>query len=238
MVMLFQTNVPHSVYNGCEETSDSGIVAGILNFNTMDGNVYRVVSNYNDREGANTSVFSDFLPTLKDYADSGSSSLKGLKGTFCDAWRSLDGDSIFNSAQDEIWINDYRDPGEKVAVGAGLSFTLSMIVLTDTAIYIGSPNDSNKLQKLVDATNDKVVDYSGYDDIESGKMMTVGDSGVEVDEIKWLRVFLDLREKKYKGQAKMNLKTYRELIKQRQWQPDFPVTAYNWNNKPVTICEW
>ncbi|KAJ1777963.1 hypothetical protein LPJ67_006148, partial [Coemansia sp. RSA 1938] len=78
LVSLFQTGSTAQNFANCGKDDDgSGYASGIINFTTRNGDALKVIKEFMDTSSYN-GEFDDYIDTLEEYADSGSSSTKNL----------------------------------------------------------------------------------------------------------------------------------------------------------------
>ncbi|KAJ2848200.1 hypothetical protein IWW36_003442 [Coemansia brasiliensis] len=176
-------------YDYCENIKDGrGFTAGIAGFCTGTGDAWEVIQAYHKLTGGKDD-FSPMDSVLQKYAADSSSSTSGL-GDYCSIWAKLGKSDIkFQQAQDSIRDNLYYNPSQKEADKLGLKFDISRGEIYDTGIQHGTDTDPDGLPSLINDTNQKFTsDETG----SSGSTLTI--NGHKVDEIVWLKKFIEVRD--------------------------------------------
>ncbi|KAJ2856077.1 hypothetical protein J3B02_001812 [Coemansia erecta] len=229
-------------YDYCENLHDGrGYTAGIVGFCTGTADAWEVVKQYHKLTG-NSDAFSPLDKRLEQLAESGSDSTSGISN-YCKTWGNLaKTDSRFRQAQDIIRDETYTDPSQKYADKLGLKFSISQAQLYDTGVQHGTGNDADGLGGLIKRTNNKFKsDASG----NSGSTLNI--NGHKVDEIVWLKKFLDVRtddlkhprEEENRGgnywaQTVYRVKSYQYAIDKKQYTWDGSVQVLDNDGKPTT----
>ncbi|KAJ2445271.1 hypothetical protein IWW46_001574 [Coemansia sp. RSA 2440] len=221
LVSLFQTGSTAQNFANCGKDDDgSGYASGIINFTTRNGDALKVIKEFMDTSSYN-GEFDDYIDTLEEYADSGSSSTKNLDG-YCDAWKAAANNTEFWSAQGSVVYNEYNLPSQEYVAKIGIKFSVTQAVLYDTAIVDGLGSGKSTLGGMFKATNNVFdSDVTG----SSGNSVTVNDE-YQVDEYVWLQKFLDIREKNSSAGRK-NIEAYRSIVTRND---------LNWSNS-VTVTD-
>ncbi|KAJ2160758.1 hypothetical protein GGF46_002004 [Coemansia sp. RSA 552] len=115
-----------------------------------------------------------------------------------------------------------------------LGLALSKALFYDTAIFRGSVGGKNSLPGIISATKSRVKKSNKYDDLSSGRMVDIG-GGKEVDELKWVSVFLDVRESLGSSYDKASIRSFRHLIENDQLEMESGIEVYDWSDKLTKI---
>ncbi|KAJ2848201.1 hypothetical protein IWW36_003443 [Coemansia brasiliensis] len=176
-------------YDYCENIEDGrGFTAGIAGFCTGTGDAWEVIQAYHKLTGGKDD-FSPMDSVLQKYAEEESDSTSGLED-YCSVWEKLGkSDKKFQQAQDSIRDNLYYNPSQKEADKLGLKFDISRGEMYDTGIQHGTSDDADGLSSLIKYTNEKFTsDQTG----DSGSTLSI--NGKKVDEIEWLKKFIEVRD--------------------------------------------
>lgn len=177
LVSIFENGIPEIQYGYIENLKDGrGYTAGKIGFISANDEIYRVVDLYTKYKGVNNLRI--YLNRLKELADQGSSSIKGLEG-FEQAWRLNADDPAFRLAQDELADEIYYEPALAYAKQLGITYPLSIGFVYDTIIQHGDGDDPDGLSALIDRTNS----------------MAGGSPAKGVSEERWLAIFIQERKK-------------------------------------------
>ncbi|KAJ2880301.1 hypothetical protein FB639_002867 [Coemansia asiatica] len=181
--------------------------------------------------------------TLEKLANDGSDSTSGI-GNYCSLWKKLGkSDANFQKAQDNIRDQLYFDPSQKYAATLGLKLSITQGQLYDTGIQHGTGTDADGLGALIDDTNKSFTsDQAG----DSGSTLTI--NGHQVDEIVWLKKFLDVRtadlknpkEKDNQGgnywaQTTYRIESYQYILDQKEYKWGGSVKILDNDGKPTTV---
>ncbi|KAJ2817642.1 hypothetical protein IWW50_006100, partial [Coemansia erecta] len=173
-------------YDYCENIKDGrGFTSGIAGFCTGTGDAWEFIQEYHKLTGGNDD-FSPMDKVLAKYAESGSDSTSGLEN-YCKVWEKLGKTDLkFQQAQDMVRDKMYFNPSQKLADELGLKFDVTRGELYDTGIQHGM-GGADGLEALIKDTSDSFTsDATG----DSGSTLKV--NGYNVDEIVWLRKFIDV----------------------------------------------
>ncbi|KAJ2309691.1 hypothetical protein IWW54_003597, partial [Coemansia sp. RSA 2705] len=113
----------------------SGIVAGLANFSTKNGDLLQVVEQFTQTSGY-LGEFDGVLATLKQVASSATGTVAGLDG-LCDAWTKASDNKDFYSSQLKVSELLYKLPVTKLIAELGAKNQLTQAVLFDTALLQG-----------------------------------------------------------------------------------------------------
>ncbi|KAJ1894880.1 hypothetical protein LPJ66_004922 [Kickxella alabastrina] len=233
---IYENGDTKTYFHYCEDLGDGrGYTAGIAGFCTGTGDAWEVIQAYHKLTGGKD----DFTPmdaTLAKYAKSGSDSTKGLE-KYCSVFEKLGkSDTRFQQVQINSRDKMYLKPAQDAAAKLGLKFHISEGQLFDTSIQHGPYDDKDGLLTLIKETNNSFKANALGD---SGSTLNI--NGKNVDEIIWLKKFLDIREEhlkhpknpdnqggNYWAQTVYRVKSYRYAIDQKQ---------YNWGNTAVKILD-
>ncbi|KAJ1726246.1 hypothetical protein LPJ61_005322, partial [Coemansia biformis] len=230
-------------YDYCENLKDGrGYTAGIAGFCTGTADAWEVIQRYHKMTGGND-AFSPMDKVLAQYAENGSDSTSGL-GNYCNVWGRLGkSDANFRRAQDSVRDEMYFDPSQKYADKLGLKLDVSRAQLYDTAIQHGTGNDMDSLNALIRYTNQQLPASAP---LNSGSTLTI--NGLKVDEIAWLRKFIEIRtadlkhprERENQGgnywaQTTYRTKSYSYIIDQGQFMFGRSVRILDNDGKPMSV---
>ncbi|KAJ2553454.1 hypothetical protein EV175_002931 [Coemansia sp. RSA 1933] len=185
---IYENGDTESHYDYCEDVSDGrGFTAGIAGFCTGTGDAWMVIEEYKNKTGS----FGDFEPMAADlekYAKDGSGSTAGLDD-YCRVWESLgNSDTNFQIAQDDIRDQQNYDPAEEASNKLGLKLDISQVQIYDTGIQHGAGNDPDGLLSIIKETSESFTNDQPGD---SGSTLSI--NGHQVDEIVWLKRFIEVR---------------------------------------------
>ncbi|KAJ2453939.1 hypothetical protein EV183_001895 [Coemansia sp. RSA 2336] len=229
LVYFFQTGEASLPYMPChKDNSGNGYSSGIVNFSTRNGDALQVIKQYKE-SFIYAGEFDKYLDTLQKYADNYDGSTEGLEG-YCDVWETASVDPPFWQAQRDIEDKMYGKPASDQAKKLGIQLPVVKAAIHDTAIARGPKGGSTTLEGIISATNKK---FSKDTDGPSGETISI--SGYKVDEIAWLEEFLAVREAIGSSNDKTSIKTFRYLIKEKEFYFTGNIKAYDWNNKLTTI---
>ncbi|KAJ2713096.1 hypothetical protein H4R19_002423 [Coemansia spiralis] len=230
-------------YDYCENLKDGrGYTAGIAGFCTGTGDAWQVVQRYHKMTGGND-AFSPMDKVLAQYAESGSDSTAGLSD-YCPVWGQLGkNDAQFRKAQDGLRDDTYFNPSQVYADRLGLKFDVSRAQLYDAAIQHGTGNDGDSLGALIKYTNQRLPTGAPQ---TSGSTLTI--NGQKVDEIAWLKQFLQIREAdlknprepdnrggNYWAQTTYRTKSYAYIISQGEFRFAGSVKILDNDGKPMVV---
>ncbi|KAJ1868985.1 hypothetical protein LPJ55_005664 [Coemansia sp. RSA 990] len=176
-------------YDYCEDIKDGrGFTAGIAGFCTGTGDAWEVIQAYHKLTGGEDD-FSPMDNVLKKYAEEESESTSGLED-YCKVWEKLGkSDKKFQQAQESIRDKFYYTPSQEEADKLGLKFDITRGEMYDTGIQHGTSSDADGLPALIKYTNEKFTsDTTG----DSGSTLNI--NGKKVDEIEWLKKFIEVRD--------------------------------------------
>ncbi|MEU7813426.1 chitosanase [Pseudonocardia sp. NPDC049154] len=175
MVSVFENGTPEVQYAYVEDLDDGrGYTAGRAGFCTSCGDLLTVVKGYTARVPDNP--LAGYVPALTDLAAAYDDSTRKLDG-FADAWRTAADDPVFRQVQDQVTEALYVAPARTLADANGIRSALGLAILVDTAVEHGTQNGPDGLPALVQQTDTDVG----------------GSPADGIDEIEWLRDFLDIR---------------------------------------------
>ncbi|KAJ2161750.1 hypothetical protein GGF46_001254 [Coemansia sp. RSA 552] len=211
----------------CEkDSSGEGYAAGLAWFTTTGSDVYEIAKEYKNNSD-NTGELDEYIDVLAKYAEEESGSTEGLDG-FCDAWKKAADNGAFWDAQLKIENKVYWFPSTDLMDQVGLNLGLSQTVIFDSSIIFGFGEDG--VNGLIDATNKKFKkNVSG----SSGSTLTVGK--FKVDEIKWLKAFLDAREDLGNSDDEHSIENFRYIIKQGNYDLEEGTKMKDLEGKTVTL---
>ncbi|KAJ1862586.1 hypothetical protein LPJ73_000722, partial [Coemansia sp. RSA 2703] len=219
-----------------------GFTAGIVGYCTGTGDAWDVIQEYHKLTGGNDE-FSPLDSRLKKLADSGSDSTSGI-GNYCKIWEKLGkSDARFRQAQDIIRDNTYIQPANKYSNDLGLRLSISQGQMYDTGVQHGTGHDADGLGSLIKRTNSKFNSDAAGD---SGSTLNI--NGHQVDEIVWLKKFLDVRTDdlkhpresdnqggNYWASTVYRVKSYRYAIDQKEYNWNGSVRILDNDGKPTTV---
>ncbi|KAJ2657366.1 hypothetical protein IWW48_004548 [Coemansia sp. RSA 1200] len=232
-------------YSYCEMLPDGrGFTAGIAGFCTGTGDAWMVIEEYK-RIAGSYGDFQSMTTTLKKYADDGDESSDGIEN-YCSVWKDLGkSDKNFQQAQDNIRDQLYYDPAEQASNKLGLQLDVTQGQLFDTAIEHGAGDDADGMQALIGYTNESFdSDQPG----DSGSILNI--NGHKVDEIVWLKKFIEIRtddlkhpkEKDNQGgdywaQTIYRTESYSFIIDQKEYMWTISVKILDTDRKEMAILE-
>ncbi|KAJ1645741.1 hypothetical protein J3B02_001813 [Coemansia erecta] len=230
-------------YDYCENLHDGrGYTAGIVGFCTGMEDAWQVIQEYHRSTGGND-AFSPFDSQLKKLADTGSDSTNKIKG-YCKVWKTLGKtDTRFRQAQELIRDRKHVDPSQKYADQLGLKFSISQAQLYDTAVEHGDGSGPDDLRGLIKRTNQE---FKANVPGDSGSILDI--NGHRVDEIVWLKRFLDVRTDdlehprqeenqggNYWASTVYRVKSYRYAVDRKEYEWSGSVTILDNDGKPTTV---
>ncbi|KAJ2391920.1 hypothetical protein H4S02_001060 [Coemansia sp. RSA 2611] len=229
IIGLYQSGFVASYPARCEkDDSGGGLASGYINFTTGNGDALEVIQEY--QKTANyTGGFDKYIGTLKKLAATHSSSTAGLDG-YCDLWTKSCKDPNFFATQIAVANSRYQAPSLKYVKKLGIQYAVSRSVLYDTAIVNGPKDTSDNIGGLVRATNAKFTKNTPGN---SGSTLSI--NGVKVDEIAWLKKFLQIRLSKNGAGDKANVNGYLYIIKHGNYDWDSPVKVPGPDGKIYTV---
>ncbi|KAI7834422.1 lysozyme-like domain-containing protein [Kickxella alabastrina] len=229
---VFQFGDIKSPYGNCElDTNGSGYSSGVANFNTAAGDTWQVIQAYHNLTGGNDE-FSKYNTVLGERAKNRDGSIAGLEG-FCDAWKALALNTKFISAQGTVYDNLYFTPSQTQAKTLGLKLSVSLAAFYDTAVSRGSSDSAGSLGGIIKEAKKKVTSNKTGDSKSNLKI-----NGYTIDEIEWLKMFLDVRAKYDSIGKNVNIKSYKYIIEQKQYTWVDKIDVLNNKGKPGDVtCE-
>ncbi|KAJ1931584.1 hypothetical protein GGF37_007345, partial [Kickxella alabastrina] len=184
---LFQLDSIQFDYGHCEkDDTGNGYSAGIANFCTGIGDLWEVIKIYHIATNGDDE-FTIFDETLQKYANELNGTTAGLKD-FCKVWNKAAAVQEFMDAQDEILDSLYFKPSQEYSDKLGLNLSISQAQLYDTSISHGASNNSHSLGGMIELTNSRIGR-----DIGGNSTSTLQIGEFMVDEIEWLKEFLNVR---------------------------------------------
>ncbi|KAJ2551431.1 hypothetical protein EV175_003694 [Coemansia sp. RSA 1933] len=175
-------------YDYCENLDDGrGFTAGIAGFCSGTGDGWDVIQEYKKLTGS-YGKFESMATYLEKYASDSSDSTTGITN-YCKVWESLGkSDKQFQQAQDNIRDQLYFNPAQQAATELGAKFDVTKGQIFDTGIEHGTGDDADGMLTLIKNTNSAFTsDQTG----DSGSTLAV--NGHKVDEIVWLKKFIEIR---------------------------------------------
>ncbi|KAJ1862585.1 hypothetical protein LPJ73_000721 [Coemansia sp. RSA 2703] len=230
-------------YDYCENLGDGrGFTAGIAGFCSGTGDGWDVIQEYHRLTGGNDD-FSSMDSNLQKYADSSSDSTSGIEN-YCKVWENLGkNDANFRKAQDTIRDKLYVAPAADYANQLGLKFSITQGQLYDTGIEHGTGTDADGLGSLIKNTNAKFTADDTTDN--SGSTLTI--NGHQVDEITWLKKFLEVRTEdlknpkekdnqggNYWAQTTYRIESYQYALEQKEYTWTSTVKLLDNDGNPTT----
>ncbi|KAJ1989134.1 hypothetical protein GGI25_004983 [Coemansia spiralis] len=216
---VFQIGQIHFEYGNCaKDNTGNGYAAGIANFCTRTGDAWQVIQAYHNLTGGNDE-FTQFDSILKQYAETNSGSTSGLDG-YCNAWQKASASQKFWSAQGAIFDKLYFTPSQGFADSLGLQLSVSQGQMYDAAISHGTSNNSRSLGGMIQTTNSKFAN-----DTLGGSNSTLSIGGYQVDEIEWLKEFINVRKAIGSKNNLASINSYNYIINQTEyvWVHDIKV---------------
>ncbi|KAJ2761680.1 hypothetical protein H4S06_001077 [Coemansia sp. BCRC 34490] len=230
-------------YDYCENLDDGrGFTAGIAGFCSGTGDGWMVIEEYKRLTGS-YGDFESMASALEKDATDGSDSTSGIEN-YCSVWEKLGkSDKNFQQAQDNIRDQLYYDPAEQASNTLGARLDVTQGQLFDTAIEHGAGDDADGMQALITNTNESFdSDQSG----DSGNTLNV--NGHNVDEIVWLKKFIEVRtadlknpkEKDNQGgnywaQTTYRTESYSYIIDQKEYMWTGSVKLLDNDGKQTTV---
>ncbi|KAJ2083763.1 hypothetical protein H4R24_000534 [Coemansia sp. RSA 988] len=228
---VFQFGQIEFTYDSCvQDSSIGGYRAGIANFNTVDGSGWNVIKAYhkmtNDED--EFSKYDDAFQNNGKHSDT--DSFDAFNG-FCDIWKKAAQDTRFQWAQESVLKKIYFEKSQSEADDLGLALSISQAQLYDVAISHGTNSKSSSLGGMIKATNKNITaDILG----SSGSILNI--NSYEVNEIEWLKLFLQVRSAYDSAPgAKASIASYRYMIANMmsEYSNDDKKdrNIFNWSNK-------
>ncbi|KAJ2847987.1 hypothetical protein IWW36_003560 [Coemansia brasiliensis] len=217
IVNLFQSGAPGSHTARCaKDNGEGGYASGFINFATAYGDAYKVVKDFIKTENY-SGEFDKYLDVLEDYAKTGNGSTEGLDG-YCEAWEKSSFNGDFYQSQVNVAWTEYNIPSQKYANELNAQFGITRAVLYDTAIVNGPGDSEGSLGGLVQSTNEQ---FSKNKSGDSESSLSV--NSYKVDEIVWLKKFLETRLKKNGSSDKDTVDAYLYIIDKQNYDLKPPV---------------
>ncbi|KAJ2760887.1 hypothetical protein IWQ56_005382 [Coemansia nantahalensis] len=230
-------------YDYCEDLKDGrGYTAGIAGFCTGTADAWEVIQEYHRMTGGKDD-FSPMDGTLSKLAKSGGASVAGLSD-YCEVWEKLGkSDTKFQKAQDAIRDQMYLYPSQKAADKLGLKLDISRAQMYDTGIQHGTGDDRDGLLALIAQTS-----KSFTADAPGKSPSTLNINGKKVDEIVWLKKFIQVREAdlknpkekdnqggNYWAQTTYRTKSFSYMIDQGEFKWSKTVKLLDNDGNPTTV---
>ncbi|KAJ2312263.1 hypothetical protein H4R23_001884 [Coemansia sp. Cherry 401B] len=219
LVNLQLSGVKGSVGTKCfKDIGGRGYVAGFINFSTNRRDALWVVDQF--RQTANyAGEFDVYYNTLEANAWAKSGSTQNLDG-FCDAWKKANTNPEFFGIQTNVMRQLYDQPAYTFFKQLGGKYAVTRSVLFNTAITNGFDGGPNTLASLIVTTNQNFTKKTTG---SSGNSLSV--NGYQVDEIVWLKKFLDVRLNANGYADQSNINSYRYIINNGayDWKPSVKV---------------
>ncbi|KAJ2237125.1 hypothetical protein IWW45_001243 [Coemansia sp. RSA 485] len=219
-----------------------GITAGIAGFCTGTGDAWEMIKIYHQLSGG-TDDFSPMDSILEKYANSNSDSQAGLED-YCKVFADLGkNDAKFRQAQDKIRDETYLAPSQKLADQVGLKLSISQGQMYDTGLMHGPGDDPDGLASIIKETSESFTSNQTGD---SGSTLTI--NGNQVDEIVWLKKFLEVRSDhltnprdpenqggNYWAQTLYRIESYQNAIDQKEYKWTSSVKLLDNDGGPITV---
>lgn len=153
----------------------AGYTGGIIGFTTMTGDMAAVVKEYCGRKGRGSEL-KKYISALELVV--GTDSKNGLGKGFVKAWKKAGKDPAMRKIQNAFRDREFKDPAFKAAERDGLG-TLGKYIYYDTSVQHGPYGEGSSMESIRALAKKKAKLPS-----EGGR------------EKKYLRAYLDIREKK------------------------------------------
>ncbi|KAJ2378514.1 hypothetical protein IW150_000749 [Coemansia sp. RSA 2607] len=227
---LFQLDSIQFDYANCgADDTGNGYAAGIINFCTGTGDAWQVIEAYHKITGGNDE-FTSLDKTLAAYAADGNGSTSGLEG-FCNLWAKASKKQEFMDAQNQVLEALYFNPSQEYADSNSLKLSVTQAQLYDTAISHGASNSSNGLGGMISLTNSR---FSR--DIPGNSTSTLQIGGYNIDEIEWLKEFLNVRAGySVEGDATNSIRAYALILQLQEYSWNDQITVLDNDDKQVVI---
>lgn len=175
LVSIFENSTLEIQYGFIKDIGDgNGFTAGRAGFTSRTGDMLEVVQEY-DRLQPGSSL-SRYIEPLKSVLNTPSTQpIAGLQFDWAEAARR---DPAFRKAQDIVNERLYREPANALAQKLGLRLPLSRAAIYEAGIQHGYGENYDSITQIVARTNQAVG----------------GTPRDGVDEVTWLRKFIDMRE--------------------------------------------
>ncbi|KAJ2803891.1 hypothetical protein H4R20_002712 [Coemansia guatemalensis] len=225
---VFQFGQIEFTYNSCvQDSSIGGYRAGIANFNTVDGSAWNVIKAYHKMTN-DDDEFSKYDDAFQNNGKSSGTQNSDLFSGFCDTWERASQNVNFQWAQESILEKKYFQKSQSEADDLGLELSISQAQLYDAAISHGTSSKGSSLGGMIKATNKNITtDILG----SAGSILNI--NGYEVNEIEWLKLFLQVRSTYDSAPgAKASIASYSYMI-------DNMLSAYsNDDKKDRNVFNW
>jgi chitosanase len=172
---VFENGTPEFEYAYVVNLDDGrGYTSGRVGFTTGTGDAYDVIRRYTERVPNNP--LAKYLSRVKELRDAESGDVSGLEG-YPQAWAQAAEDPIFQEIQDEIVDEVYYQPAMEEADRLGVKSAIGRTIFFDTIIQHGGGTTPDSFGALIRRTQDAMQ----------------GTPASGVDEMLWLKQFLDVR---------------------------------------------
>ncbi|KAJ2852103.1 hypothetical protein J3B02_003497 [Coemansia erecta] len=226
---LFQLGEIQNDYGNCGvDDTGNGFSAGIVNFCTGTGDAWQVIQLYHKATG-NDDEFTAYDSILQKYAEQGDGSTAGIEN-FCELWKQASKTQAFMDVQNQVVDELYFNPSQNYADSLNLTLSISRAQLYDTAISHGASESSNSLGGMIQLTNSRF----GRDILGDTTALTIGN--YKVDEVEWLREFLNVRAGySVEGDATNSIYSYTYILEHGEYMWTDEITVLNDKNKETVI---
>ncbi|KAJ1720558.1 hypothetical protein LPJ53_004837 [Coemansia erecta] len=227
---LFQLDSIQFDYANCgEDDTGNGFAAGIVNFCTGTGDAWQVIEAYHNITGGDDE-FTSLDKTLAAYAEDGNGSTAGIEN-FCGLWAEASKKQAFMDAQNQVLEALYFDPSQTYADSVNLTLSVTQAQLYDTAISHGASDSYNSLGGMISLTNSR---FSR--DIPGNSTSTLQIGGFNIDEIEWLKEFLNVRAGySVEGDATNSIRAYILILQLQEYSWTDQITVLDNDDKQVVI---
>lgn len=175
LVSIFENSTLEIQYGFIKDIGDgNGFTAGRAGFTSKTGDMLEVVQEYEKLQPG--SRLAKYLDPLKNVLHTPSTQpIAGLESDWPEAARR---DPLFRKAQDLVNERLYREPANQLAQVLGLKLPLSRAAIYEAGIQHGYGENYDSITQIVARTNQAIG----------------GTPRDGVDEVAWLRKFIDMRE--------------------------------------------
>ncbi|KAH8554087.1 lysozyme-like domain-containing protein [Umbelopsis sp. PMI_123] len=189
----------------CDDLGDGrGYTSGIIGFCTATGDAIQVIQEYNNLV-PQPNEFSRYYDTLVNLAKNGDDSTSSIS-QYCQIWEAVsrdpDNGPLFRQAQ--MLVADSVDyvPAMSLSNNLGLQYAVSRGQMYDALVQHGNGTDPDSILSLINRTAVYFSQNTGATNVSVSNSGNTGPSGSvittalgnQVDEITWLRKFLDVRK--------------------------------------------
>ncbi|KAI9506367.1 hypothetical protein GGI25_006108 [Coemansia spiralis] len=157
---------------------------------------------------------------IDTYVDGTGGAASGFSG-FCAAWKKA-ADNEFQNAQSSIVTEVYYAPAMKLAGKLNVTLDVTKAAIFDSVIVDGPGSSGSNVGGIISDTNDSIKKNT-----TGGSKHNLMIGEYKIDEIKWLKIFLNQRVEANPG-SKASAASYNYIISHEE---------YEWSSGAITALD-